>query len=200
MTGVLHNTLFSAFHDSLDLGTRSNSGCDGRYAKGGPRASQTSPSDFLRERSMEMASCSKSHKCADGGIGECSQAKGHFGRHLCRSCMAFFGGGEIIDPGPIDQNEAAGRSHDERGITGSENAPAVTPMDLCPECFARTASILCPYCWRYVCAECSRWYPCSRAQSCGHCGKVIKMGEYSNCGKCDKRIHLNCYKCPSDAD
>jgi hypothetical protein len=114
--------------------------------------------------------------------------------------MAFFGGGEVIDSDPTDRDAAAERSQGEMGITGTENTPSVAPMDLCPECFARPASILCPYCWRYVCAECNRWYPCSRAQSCGHCGKSMKMGEYSNCLKCDKRIHQNCTKCTSDAD
>ena len=149
---------------------------------------------------METTSCGKSHQCADGGIGECTQGKGHFGRHLCRSCMAFFGGGDVIDSEPAGRKAGGSQADTEPGIAGSEEPPRVNPMDMCSECYARPATILCPYCWRYVCTECERWYPCSRAEKCGHCGKSMKMGDKSSCGKCNERIHLTCIKCRLDVD
>jgi proline iminopeptidase len=47
---------------------------------------------------MRLPPCNSGHRCTDGGFGECSQAQGHYGRHLCRSCLTFFSGGESLRP------------------------------------------------------------------------------------------------------
>ncbi len=114
--------------------------------------------------------------------------------------MAFFGGGEVIESGSAAPNAGDAKADDKRSNTESETPSRVTPMDMCSECYARTATELCPYCWRYVCAECARWYPCSRAEKCSHCGKPMKMGDKSDCFKCNGRIHLNCVKCRLDTE
>ena len=49
---------------------------------------------------MRLPPCNSGHRCADGGSGECTQPQGHYGKHLCGSCLAFFGGGEVLHPGP----------------------------------------------------------------------------------------------------
>jgi len=42
--------------------------------------------------------CRAKHECPDGGEGACSQVNGHYGRHLCGSCLGFFGGGAVSTP------------------------------------------------------------------------------------------------------
>ena len=49
---------------------------------------------------MRLPPCNSGHRCADGSSGECTQPQGHYGRHLCGGCLAFFGGGETLHPGP----------------------------------------------------------------------------------------------------
>jgi hypothetical protein len=60
---------------------------------------------------MSLPQCDARHKCADGGEDRCTQPQGHYGRHLCRTCLNFFSGGESI------------RSKAEGAETGSMREP-----------------------------------------------------------------------------
>ncbi len=42
---------------------------------------------------MQLDHCQASHTCAGGTTGLCQSVQGHSGRHLCRSCLAFFESG-----------------------------------------------------------------------------------------------------------
>ncbi|MGA2260915.1 MAG: hypothetical protein ABSH28_05730 [Acidobacteriota bacterium] len=58
---------------------------------------------------MRLPACKSTHVCADGGAGGCNQPEGHYGRHLCSSCMKFFGGGEATRTEPPVAESAAGQ-------------------------------------------------------------------------------------------
>jgi hypothetical protein len=45
---------------------------------------------------MTLDKCATKHRCADGHEGECSQLSGHFGKHLCYTCLAFFSDSEAV--------------------------------------------------------------------------------------------------------
>ncbi len=62
---------------------------------------------------MRLPTCKSTHICADGGAGGCNQPEGHYGRHLCGSCMKFFGGGEATRNEP-PAAESAARQPDVR--------------------------------------------------------------------------------------
>ena len=66
---------------------------------------------------MNQSQCGAGHKCSDGGEGGCSQPGGHYGRHLCGSCLGFFGGGEAIRSG-VQVNDPAGS-----GLVGPADGP-----------------------------------------------------------------------------
>jgi hypothetical protein len=74
---------------------------------------------------MSLLSCMSRHQCADGGEGECTQHQGHYGRHLCRRCLGFFGGGEAVPaerPDAVDKPGLPGTSalrtrHEGDGVT-----------------------------------------------------------------------------------
>ena len=59
---------------------------------------------------MNLPECDFRHKCADGGEDSCSQPSGHYGRHVCRSCLQFFGGGEALHSTPPQAEPPAGRT------------------------------------------------------------------------------------------
>ena len=70
---------------------------------------------------MNLSQCNMGHRCNDGGMGACSQANGHYGRHLCGSCLNFFGGGEAIRPDSTGEGAGApppGASADGPGAGG----------------------------------------------------------------------------------
>ena len=68
---------------------------------------------------MSLTQCDARHKCADGGEDRCTQPQGHYGRHLCRTCLNFFSGGEAIRSEPEGSGSAAERELDKQDGPGA---------------------------------------------------------------------------------
>ena len=100
---------------------------------------------------MSLPSCKTTHSCKDGGEGGCTQPEGHYGRHLCGRCLAFFTSGEDIRPEWLDDGPASepagspqiegkhGLDHDShRPARNAEEEPRMrcehTAVQLCPSC------------------------------------------------------------------
>jgi hypothetical protein len=66
---------------------------------------------------MSLPQCDVRHKCADGGEDRCTQPQGHYGRHLCRSCLNFFSGGEAI------RSEAEGAESASQRVPDKQDGP-----------------------------------------------------------------------------
>jgi hypothetical protein len=75
---------------------------------------------------MSLSACGSRHKCADGGEGECDQAQGHCGKHLCRVCMKFFSGGEALHTDAAADGPGNGDGY-EKGTGSSGGYGADSP-------------------------------------------------------------------------
>ncbi len=68
---------------------------------------------------MSLPQCDARHKCADGGEDRCTQPQGHYGRHLCRTCLNFFSGGESIRSEAEGAESASERELDKQDGPGA---------------------------------------------------------------------------------
>jgi hypothetical protein len=153
---------------------------------------------------MSQPTCKSRHKCMDGGEGECTQSQGHFGRHVCSSCLALFGSGESIRP-----------EHPQGAV-----APAtVRTQDTgdgvdhwhCAHCGTKIplASSVCGLCGYKICNGCSE-AKCPKTIGirpqdagdgvdhwhCAHCGVKIPLNS-PVCKECGYKV---CQACTGNED
>jgi len=115
---------------------------------------------------MSLPRCKSRHKCVDGGEGECTQPDGHYGRHLCSSCLALFTSGEAIHLKPPGESAASDPESAQRKEIHPETehrlqhtagkvveSPAKrcehSASELCPECTSENCPDIvetCPSC------------------------------------------------------
>jgi predicted nucleic acid-binding Zn ribbon protein len=148
---------------------------------------------------MSQTNCRSRHKCADGGEGECTQFQGHYGRHVCSSCLTLFGSGESIPPEPSQGQVEPGaiRTRDEGdGVTHWHCAHCGTQIPL--------FSSVCGFCKYKICNSCGEGN-CPKPSSvrtrdegdgvthwhCAHCGTQIPLFS-SVCGFCKYKICNSC--------
>jgi hypothetical protein len=139
---------------------------------------------------MALPSCKARHECADGGEGECSQPDGHRGRHLCKSCMDFFGAREAIDHGrsPIQDHEVQIRET-------PGDIPETTEY-ICAHCpsYKALSTKRCPLCKNLICYHCDVYNCPTQFKKCAHCGYDIPaLGPNKTCIYCGYEICDKCY-------
>ena len=63
---------------------------------------------------MSLNNCNIQHECAGVAQGKCNQTLGHMGKHICGSCLSFFGVEEAgrLQPG----NEQVREKHETGGF------------------------------------------------------------------------------------
>ncbi len=87
---------------------------------------------------MVLSFCPVKHRCPEGDEGECSQILGHFGKHLCKKCLSFFGSQEA-GPSARSQpaapvSQAVGRGAGPADTAADSNIPPRQPAS---QAFAR---------------------------------------------------------------
>jgi hypothetical protein len=138
---------------------------------------------------MTQSTCNARHKCADGGEGECSQPGGHHGRHLCRTCMGFFGAGEVIA-----SDQILAHHQGKRGSEFSTDIPETTEYD-CAHCphYKALSTKRCPLCKNLICYHCDIYNCPTQFRNCAHCGcDIPAKGPNRTCIYCGYEICDNC--------
>lgn len=133
--------------------------------------------------------CDARHRCADGGEGGCSQPAGHYGRHMCGSCLAFFSGGEAIrsaktEPGSRQTGASTMPARGDSGYFCAHCSPPAREAVSGKRC-RHCKNLLCEICREETCP-----YICG---TCAHCGQPFTAQTQK--GSCDYCYNLICTEC-----
>lgn len=144
---------------------------------------------------MGLPACDSRHQCADGGEGGCSQARGHYGRHLCRTCLTFFGGGEAARAAKPEISPPSGESGTERKIPQTDRAQRVAGDTNCAHCQGGDGSAWrkCKYCHNDLCKNCTSDNCPYVTGTCAHC--INKLTAEMSKGRCEYCGNLLCSDC-----
>jgi len=144
---------------------------------------------------MNIEHCSAKHRCADGGIGECSSIAGHYGRHVCSRCVTPF----TADEGAP---QAAGPAPPPvAGAPGGRQLSGKATDYVCAHCGNNFAIVdnRCIYCDNLLCLACNSANCPKISLKCAHCGRgipTIGSIECKYCGykRCDVCVDEGCPK------
>jgi hypothetical protein len=146
---------------------------------------------------MTLPTCGSRHQCADGGVAGCSQPQGHYGRHLCATCLKFFGGGEAIDPAKPVVAPPAGETGTQGKSPQADRAPRVAEQASCAHCKKGDAEgwpwKRCKHCTYQLCPNCTPETCPYVTGTCAHC--TNKLTTEMSKGRCEYCGNLLCSSC-----